>query len=491
MQAKTLDVYDLDSLNYLSSEVAEVEILRGYRADKRDLIDVKVTMVHKGGFKKGQTAVVAATDLYRKTDKEELNTEPLAVGDRLALFLIREKANDRIPDDAVVFVPLSGGMRLVQGGHVFDFSQWMNPGPYVANVRSASGKRKAPTIDRFREQVRDSLRSTAPTARLLEAKQDELDVPALLRLLAHRAAPPSRDRDRITELACARLAASHGPVVLSRALPLANGYYGVSILQRGFGTPKGRDYLLAKVSDAKEPMEARLGFARAMENAGAVYRSTLTEISANHYREVGEADEGNSRYLTRIAQAARANRNHEELCSRLIRCIDHLGRTVVQPIPPAMMADLHAALAVLRELYDTKPAEQLQFGIETATANADRQAYAKLKSPCGELISILVPVDPAKYTKPKERSLIFAYSYTAVLLGRDVELRPSVVIVHQNSQERVVLASAIRIRGGGYGGGSNVVVLPKDLPPGRYHVFYQVTDGGKVTSTGHYFAVDL
>jgi hypothetical protein len=33
--------------------------------------------------------------------------------------------------------------------------------------------------------------------------------------------------------------------------------------------------------------------------------------------------------------------------------------------------------------------------------------------------------------------------------------------------------------------------LPKDLPAGRYHVFFQLSDEGKVISTGHYLAADL
>src|SRR5882762_2454251 len=58
VRAKGMHSYDLDSLVYLSTEVAEVEIARSYEAHGLELIDVKVTLVHKGGFKKEQTVIV-------------------------------------------------------------------------------------------------------------------------------------------------------------------------------------------------------------------------------------------------------------------------------------------------------------------------------------------------------------------------------------------------------------------------------------------------
>ena len=36
-----------------------------------------------------------------------------------------------------------------------------------------------------------------------------------------------------------------------------------------------------------------------------------------------------------------------------------------------------------------------------------------------------------------------------------------------------------------------LLMLPKDLPVGRYHVFLRIMDGDKVISTGHWVAADL
>jgi len=478
LQAKTLYVYDLDSVVFLSTDVAEAEITRSYQANEVNLIDVKVTLVHKGGLKKGQTVVVAHTDGYRKPKKDDRNTQLLAVGDRLVLFVARAK-------DAVVYRPLAGGMRLVQGDHVFSFSQWDNPGPYVANVPSNLAKAKLLTVERFRVKVRDSLRDTQEWAGLVEAKQDELDVPRLLKLLAARSLQSFGGRDYFAERICIRFANTHDLILLSEALPLAKEHHEISILQRGFGTPRGRDYLLAKVGDAKEPAANRLRYSYAMREVGDVYGSTFTEIGANGFRPVGEADEGNSGYITRIAKTASANRKDEALCGNLIRCI-----RIGQNRPAPLMADLGGAVAVLKELYDAKPSQNLQFAIETAMADMP-EAYEKLKSPCGTFISILRHVEAANYIKPEKRSLIFEYDYSSSLLSRNAEVQPLVVLVHQGTQKRHVFPSQLKIRGGQAGGGSNSVELPKDLPAGRYHVFFQLSDGGKVISTGHYVAADL
>ena len=207
----------------------------------------------------------------------------------------------------------------------------------------------------------------------------------------------------------------------------------------------------------------------------------------------------NSGYLTRIAKAALATRKHEELCGSLIHCLDFFCRGIVQNKPAPMMADLRGALAALKELYDTQPSQSLQFAIETATANVP-DAYEKLKSPCERFISILSPVDPAEFAKPEKPSLIFGYEYLTDLSGRDAGLRLSVVLVHQGTKKRYVLSASLQIRGWSMDyrsptwtgvRGANSVQLPKELAPGPYHVFLQLSDGDKVISTGHYFSADL
>ncbi len=201
---------------------------------------------------------------------------------------------------------------------------------------------KLVTVERFRQQVRDSLRNTQEWARFVEAKPDKLDVPRLLKLLSDRSGEAHGGRDYFSERISMLFAESHDVDVLSRALALAKGNPEASILQRGFGTAKGRDYLLVKVTDEKETMSARLRYAKALHEAGEVYRSTLINIKSNSCNIVGEADEGNSGYLTRIAKAICATSKHEKICGDLIDCLAWFGRGIVQNKPAPMMADLRA-----------------------------------------------------------------------------------------------------------------------------------------------------
>src|SRR5262245_47244198 len=211
LRAETMYVYDRDSLVFLSTDVVEGQIVRSYKANEVSLVDVKVTLVHKGGFKKGQTVVLADSDNYRKPDKGDANPQPFAAGDRLVLFVTRTMRTEfnLLPKEAVIYAPQPGGIMLVQGDRVLGFSQWSNPGPYVAKV---SAKDKI-TLVQFRQKLRDSLHDTEEWARLIEAKRADLDVPRLLKLLTKRFADRSPDRfgarDYFTEQICIRFANTH------------------------------------------------------------------------------------------------------------------------------------------------------------------------------------------------------------------------------------------------------------------------------------------
>jgi hypothetical protein len=87
--------------------------------------------------------------------------------------------------------------------------------------------------------------------------------------------------------------------------------------------------------------------------------------------------------------------------------------------------------------------------------------------------------------------LLFEYSYSTGLLGKDAIVRPSVVLVDVKTQKKYVIPSRREIRGWSTGGGSDGVELPPDLPKGRYRVFYYIHDEATLISTGHYFVADL
>src|SRR5262249_6458725 len=157
----------------------------------------------------------------------------------------------------------------------------------------------------------DSIRATNKLAGAFTVKKARANAPWLLKILAARSTLPGSKPedypvgDYLSALASERLAQIHDPALLVQALRLRPG--AAEILNYGFGTPKGRDFLLARVSDEKEPLASRIRYAKALVTAGAVYRSTLIRSDGNWWHPVGEPDTANSGYLTRIARAARVN----------------------------------------------------------------------------------------------------------------------------------------------------------------------------------------
>ena len=249
-RAKTLAVYDLDSLIHMSTEVVEAEITRCFEAHDLALVDVKITFVHKGAFKKGQSVVVGTrTGIGNPT---KIKKESAAACRRRApgdhRHGLQPTEHLRIPEDAVIYVPLPGGMRLVQGDHVFSFSQRDDRGTFVAKVPVKPDKTKLLTVERFREKVQGSLRDTQEWARLVEAKQDKLDVPRLLKL--RWTGPANRWRGRLfqgTNLSPVREDATTRTVERRCRWRRKTTSEDLAAWVR---TSKGRDYLFAKVTDA-------------------------------------------------------------------------------------------------------------------------------------------------------------------------------------------------------------------------------------------------
>jgi hypothetical protein len=185
-----------------------------------------------------------------------------------------------------------------------------------------------------------------------------------------------------------------------------------------------------------------------------------------------------------VALAARAD---EALCLELLRCLERFAEGIGQSREAPMRADLRGGLGVLKELYDAGPSEEVRYAVELATVR-DPDSYARLGAACGPVLSILRAADPARYTRPEQRSLLFECAYHNT---GEAAVRPVVVLVNSATRQRFELPSALELRGHATGGGSGSVVLPAGLPAGRYRVFLEVRAADRVISVGHSFEADL
>lgn len=490
-QAAIMYTYDLDSLVYMSTDIVEGEIVAKNGANRFGPVDVKISAVFKGALKEDQLIVVANTSLYRKPGGG-LNASDLETGDRLFFFLVQTPNSRKgAGDKGSEYQPVGSGLRLVQTGNVLTFRQNGNPGPFVATLPRKGDTTESPTIDNFRKQLEQSMRIAPEYAAALEPGNAKPNGELLLKILGRLPKPSAnsndfQNKDRIGELAGERLAELGDPELLSRAQLLTRDYLILRMLERGFGTPKGRDYLLAKVNDPKLEMEVRLRSAKTLEWAGPIYKSSFVLKPGPGARIKRPADPNNSGYVTRIASAARDNVQSEELCICLLDCLrSFVMKSPPQSIDPQFSSDLQGALSILMELSTKTLPEKTRTALATIDPAGSREAYKLAGS-----------------QRPKEiickmegtangRTLKLRYSYNAGSFDSEVTLHTSLILVHEVTKKRHELPQKLAVSGGRNMGASGTVTVPVDLPAGKYKVFAEVSDGNKVVATTEPFEADL
>ena len=285
---------------------------------------------------------------------------------------------------------------------------------------------------------------------------------------------PRDIKDPLREKVCSLLANTHDLEAVDESLEFdVNG-----ILQGEFGNPKGREFLLQRIGSDDYTHEQKLRYTSILHGAG--------------YKEPGP---NNDWYLTRIAELAAKCAHDESLCEALILCLGGYGSWISQTEHRALETDIQKAFGILRELYKSGLSDNLQYQIETAAAKTDLILYRELPTKCGPIICILRPADTNQYFGPVTTSrLIFECS------GQQLEKGPFeryIVLENEDTKKRMVIRSrkempynlihAVPLN---FGGGDSVDI-PVDAEPGKYRVYYQFEEEGKVVSVSHYFKTTL
>ena len=302
-----------------------------------DVTELKVDSVLRGTHKKGDTIPVLGFYGLRKpaSATPSLNSVPLDKGDQVIAFLTDTKSL-RVHlhfNGEIVKQLVRGGVKGVVGGKVVEFRQWSNPGPFVLDT-DVDRVKKSPSLEDFGRQVSETISRMTEIAAKLDAATASKDAQWFLQTLRERAelAHSAKKRryysDHLAALAAMRLADLHNPELLEQAFQY--GTWQSNTLAKGFGTPAGRDYLLAAIQDTTQPHERRLRLAGVIEGAGCEYRSRLENIETGSCRIIGMVGVHNDDYITRIAKVVLDNIKNEELSLILVRGIDFFGRTIVQ-----------------------------------------------------------------------------------------------------------------------------------------------------------------
>jgi hypothetical protein len=491
IRAVPMDAYDLDALVYTSSDIVEATLMRSnYIKGGTFISDIKVTAVYKGKFKPGELVAVCMSD-YQVTDEKTLSSwRPLSVGDTFFFFLT--KVGEGMPKDA--YCPEHSGLKLIRNNKVIPFAQEMNPGGYIAQLPGGSlgTKESYPTPAEYRKQIQAGIVKMDALAARLKQPAATVDIPWLIQVLRERAQTQAHIwmiRDEIAKAVSSKLANLHDPESLFEAIFLKGlAHWPQSILVKGLGTPAGREALLKRLGDDRMPLETRITCARFLKDLGAIYHQTFTNIVNYQNAVIGGPQGKNEEYLTRIARLGLENRQKEEFCLALLDSLDSLFCTVNQTKDKAVLADRDTALPVLKTLHDSTKSEQVKFQVEVTIRHASREAYDRFSFPGGPVISQVAIPGQKKDNGQMVHSLDF--DYVIYVLDKQASA-PSLVFMNLDTGKFWSVPSEISFHDQGRTSGSRSIVLPKDLPHGRYLICLQYTRDRKKISTGHAVKADL
>ena len=456
-----LYIYNLDSLVYMGPQIVEGTLGDTHVISNFTAWNFKISAVYGGGLKVGQSIDVTALDFFRVSRNSPFGGDSLKKGDQLFLFLARATGDHflyNIPQNAEIYWPAPSGVRVVDGGKVFGFSQFINPGPYTAILDGAELNPKPPTtVSQFRDQIRESIPRVEGWRPLLDREAQTNDVPALLEILRQRATQTNgTGGDFIAQKVCRHLTDLHDNDAMFDAAKIGLDQW---LLSGGFATPAGREFLLKIIGDDHKSMKDRILSAKLLAQAGE-----------------GTPQEW---HLKRIAEFAALPKQNLALQVALLDSMHQITRGFQPPrgsvTEPTTMEDRKEAGTILTQLATVTSSEEAKYEVDLVLPSL---GFSPLSSR-----NCLLQLD---HYDPATRKLTMRCHISGVAGMNPIPI----AFVNMKSGQKWIAQSTLYFHGDETESPSGVVV-PKDVPPGHYKVFYEFTEKGKVTGTSHYFEFDL
>jgi hypothetical protein len=467
-QGMNQNTYDLESLVDMSPQIVEGQLGGEHRTNNVTVWQFKISTVHKGNLKAAQSIDVTALDFYAVSSNSFWGNDKLKEGDRLFLFFDRARKTFiyDIPESAEIYWPAPSGLRLIVGGKALEFFQYNNPGPYLVILAGAATNTVIPTVTKFREQIREGISRMEKWKPLLEREATAQDIPALLQILRERTRTDSRPhgffgRDLVTEKVCNRLVALHDISALTNAMEINNqASWGLS---GGFDSLTGRQFLWSKIADEKQPIETRIKWASFLQKAG----------------------EGNpeEHQLKRIAELAVRPGQDPKLQATLfdnLRELQNWWRFTHADNSPdaATQSGINEAASILKSFSEKTDSEEAKYKIDLI--------FGEFKGEKEGIISIL------KFGNYDASARRLNYHYD-ILVWKGTNLTVEIIFADVITGKKWNLPVSLnaKLTDHSQSGGIKDVTLPKDLPSGRYQVFYEFLQEGKVVSTSRHFETDF
>ena len=501
--AMDLPHYDLDSLVYLSTDIVAADLAK----DTRGNFTATVTETLYGSLHTGEK-VDALTPFL-------MFFQPLNDGQKVILFLDRRpRQYDFFHQEAAkspFAVPPSGVYLIDEYGHVHEYFQQNNPGPYVAQGYMFSPVQTVPTekedlalpsLDEVKARIAATVNSVQLIRDYLEKSVTRDDVPGLMKLLASRPRNFETCQVQVTDMIGARvdekLQSLHDPEIGLRLWRLSGTDPLASTANSGGNSAtdspsSGVKYLIATFSDRKQDASLRIAALQALLNissfhSGGPHYGRYTPLPIDNQLLATSADQ----IITTAKAIFNDPAENAELRSLSLSFLD---------------LDNPQNLKNIRHVYARARSPELQFAIERAFIDVSDALYDSLNPSSGLVASIVQLAPEHGCAQPPDNQITFVirfYSTRAFNERGAVAIAGRIVLKNIESGQNFELKN-VRSLGGHYGALEGVLLFRldqlSDFPAGVYtlgmeyaHQFNHLPSAGEVNdvpSVGHTITIAI
>ena len=481
-QAMDLYHYDLDSLNYMSTDV----VIGTVTARPEHKFTVTIDGIVYGALAAGEKLETLSDFLGFFQSMED--------GQQVILFLDRRPHPVHIlfPDAAkspLVVVP-SGVYLIDIYQHIYEYWQRDNPGPYVAEgyitfprrlVPAKEADLGLPSLEEVKKRILASVKSVEPIRALLDKPVHRGDAPGLLRLLDARfnTGESGRGSDAIAERATQQIRSLNDPELLLRIYPIAaDTFFALNFIQPARGESDQAfiaarvKYLLRTLSDAKRDKPLRMAAVQILLQLSRFHSGGQTGPS----KTLPIDNEWLADSAAKIKAAARAIFDAEPEDG-------HLRSLCVQFLD----LDVPEVVARVKRVYARTQSQELLFAIEEAFLEISDALYRSLEPPGGPVASRVALAVKTRWQKAGAGKIRFAAEYymRQDFRQRSMRARRYFVLTNLQTRQRTVFETNQLWNSGRNGEDWIELSQRSDLPAGNYSLAFEFSDDGKVLSSGY------
>ena len=479
--------HDVDSLVYMSSDIVDAELISPTFA--------KVSLAYKGPLKAGESIKISSVEWMRISSHGQSNSRRLGAGDQVTLFLTKGKDINGNGDVDGYNIPPSGVM-LRWKGRVYQFQQYRNPGPEEVYLQEGEAQKQNPTFETFRQNLTKSLWFVKAVTPLLKKKPIQADAPRLLNLLRQRAFPASFSIvpglrnltwwDIIGGKICQQIVSLRDPNAVIDAMAVVGPEYPFTNALRN---EAGRKLIFQTIRDKSQSEARRIACAFALNGVYCdAYETDRDKANADAATQYDTSNACARQIITLMLET----HNSAPVTTVILSMLDALAPY------SGMTAEIKAQAVSMQKLYQSTDSGTVRFWMGKLFFDAlGKEAVINLDKSCGPMWSLAVAsrrgdspgtllCSSRWFTLDKQ-----ANGGTPLLIElfrneRQPDAVASLILQSVQTGERYTLP---RHRGLDWQVGKEWIfnderLLPASLAHGRYRLFWEFTQSGKIISVG-------